>query len=313
MNYANAYDIIIPMPEEPVPQPASIPLEQDRFTSLINSMADGVISLDGDCRVALYNASALNLLDLNVNIQGVQLGGVMKLFDNKNEPVDVDGLIKRSKITATYQDFLMHYPDGGKANIYLNISPVHEGYGQTDSNGFILVMRDITREKSLEEERDEFISVASHELRTPIAITEGNIANAQFIADKTGDLEQVKKAMNNAHTQVLFLADMINDLAALSRAERGKLGAEIKPINVHDLVQQLTTTYGPQAAEKNLEIKTEIDPKLELLNSAELYVKEVLQNFITNSIKYTQAGHITRCQARSSRYSVLCLRHWHRH
>ena len=53
----------------------------------------------------------------------------------------------------------------------------------------MLLLRDITREKSLEEERDEFISVVSHELRTPIAISEGNIGNAEFIVEKSGDLD----------------------------------------------------------------------------------------------------------------------------
>jgi len=79
-----------------------------------------------------------------------------------------------------------------RANLYLSIAPVYLGYGQKGDRGFVLLMRDITKEKSLEEERDEFISVVSHELRTPIAITEGNISNAQFIAKKSGDITESK-------------------------------------------------------------------------------------------------------------------------
>ncbi len=75
------------------------------------------------------------------------------------------------------------------------------------------MLRDITREKSLEEERDEFISVISHELRTPIAIAEGNIGNAEFVASKTDGNEMVKKALKQAHDQIMFLSGMMNDLA----------------------------------------------------------------------------------------------------
>jgi signal transduction histidine kinase len=175
----------------------------------------------------------------------------------------------------------------------MSIAPVHLGYGEEGQRGFVLLLRDITREKSLEEERDEFISVVSHELRTPIAISEGNVSNAQLIAEKSGDIEQIKQALEEAHNQILFLSDMINDLATLSRAERGKLNVEVEAINVHDLVTELSSNYTPQATQRGLKLKTELDPKLELLQSSKLYVREILQNFITNSIKYTQRGSVT--------------------
>src|SRR5206468_12031167 len=124
-----------------------------------------------------------------------------------------------TKTQTTNRDWLLLDPDGSKINVYLSIAPVRLGFGHDGTKGHVILLRDITREKSLEEERDEFISVVSHELRTPIAIAEGNIGNAKFIVEKTGDLEAIKKALNDAHSQVLFLSDMINDLSTLSRAE----------------------------------------------------------------------------------------------
>src|SRR6185295_6185512 len=105
--------------------------------------------------------------------------------------------------------------------------------------------RDITHEKSLEEERDEFISVVSHELRTPIAIAEGNISNAQFMTNKTGDIKLVKEALKQAHDQILFLADLINDLSTLSRAERGKLNVDVEKIDIPALMKDLSANYTP--------------------------------------------------------------------
>ena len=101
------------------------------------------------------------------------------------------------------------------------------GFGKEGERGYVLLLRDITKEKSLEEERDEFISVVSHELRTPIAIAEGNISNAKFVAEKSGDLSQIKTTLNQAHEQITFLSGLINDLATLSRAERGNLSIDI--------------------------------------------------------------------------------------
>jgi two-component system, OmpR family, phosphate regulon sensor histidine kinase PhoR len=268
-------------------------IEHDRLTSLINSMADGVLAVDRFTKVVVYNGAALNILDLNSTIQGKPLDDVLKLVDKNNQPIDAIEYVRSIKIPTVNESFRLTYQDGSAINLYLSVSPVSRSYGTHQLSGYVLVLRDITHEKSLEEERDEFISVVSHELRTPIAIAEGNISNAQFIADKTGDLVKIKKALHDTHEQILFLAAMINDLSTLSRAERGKLVAEVEQINIHDLVTDLVNSYSKDATKKGLTLHSHIDPHLELLSSSQLYVREILQNFITNAIKYTEQGSVT--------------------
>lgn len=267
-------------------------LEHERLTSLINSMADGVIAVDEHIRVVVYNGAALNILDVNTDIEGRQLGRYLQPINAENQPVDVAELIHASTIPTANRDLRLHYKDGSVVNLYLNIAPVRLGYGKGGTRGFVLLLRDITREKSLEEERDEFISVVSHELRTPIAIAEGDISNAQFIIDNKSDIVSVKQALIEAHNQILFLADMINDLSTLSRAERGKLAVEIESVNVHDLLTELSHNYAKDAEAKGLKLRLSLDPHLELLHSSKLYMREILQNFITNALKYTEKGHI---------------------
>lgn len=272
---------------------ASNQLEHERLTSLINSMVDGVIAVDEKVHVAMYNGAALNILDLNSSIDGMSLSKYVHLIDKENQPVDIVDLVKGTTKATINRDYRLTYSDGSYISLYLSVAPVHLGYGVSGYRGYVLLLRDISREKSLEEERDEFISVVSHELRTPIAIAEGNISNAQFILERSGNKEEIGNALKQAHDQTVFLASMINDLSTLSRAERGVLQVEVEPINVHDLVLELAANYQPQAEQKGLSIKTEIDPKLEMLHSSKLYVREILQNFITNAIKYTEKGHVT--------------------
>jgi signal transduction histidine kinase len=273
--------------------PTTSTLEHERLTSLINSMADAVIAVDEHQKVVIYNGAALDILDMNVELKGKYLRRIFKLVDKNNKPIDVEDMVIKTMRQFTSRDLRIQYPNNETANMYLSIAPVHLGYGMSGQRGHVILLRDITREKSLEEERDEFISVVSHELRTPIAIAEGNISNAQFIIDKQTDLPQgVKDALKAAYDQVQFLSGMINDLATLSRAERGKLEVEIEPINVHDLVKDLQQNYEPQAIEKGLKLTHHTDPNLQLLQSSKLYVREVLQNFITNAIKYTETGSV---------------------
>ncbi|MFT4532402.1 MAG: PAS domain S-box-containing protein [Candidatus Saccharimonadales bacterium] len=268
-------------------------LEHERLESLVNSMADGVLATDEKGMIALYNGAALDVLDINAIQKNDPIEEILRLYNETEQPLDTKQIILSSKTQTVSRDYKIKYNDDSYANIYLSISPVHLGYGKGDRGGFVLIIRDITREKSLEEERDEFISVISHELRTPVAITEGAVSNAQFIAEKTGDIEKVKEALDSAHQQAIYLENMINDLSTLSRAERGVLDDNIEDINAHDFVESLQKLYESQATDKGLHLHIDVDPSLELLKSARLYVQEIMQNFITNAIKYTQEGSVT--------------------
>lgn len=268
-------------------------VEHERLTSLVNSMADGVIAVDRHLEVVLSNGAALNILNVNSSLPGKPVADILHLQDKNNQPVDVKALVRGAKTPMSTRDYILHYEDGSAANLYLSIAPVHLGYGQRGQRGYVLLLRDITDEKSLEEERDEFISVVSHELRTPIAIAEGNVSNAQFIVDKTQDIEQVKHALKEAHDQILFLASMVNDLATLSRAERNKLTVDVTSIDINTLFQNLGANYAPEAQSRHLELHVKVAPHTPPLESSELYVREILQNFITNSLKYTEKGSVT--------------------
>jgi two-component system phosphate regulon sensor histidine kinase PhoR len=284
----------MPLPLKPVqPNLISEQLEHQRLTSLINSMADAVLALDERANIVLYNGATLNIFDINTIKSDMPINDLGSIINKDNQSVDLGSIVRETKAPTTNRDLRLKYNDGSSINLYISIAPVHLGYGEKGEDGYVLLLRDITREKSLEEERDEFISVVSHELRTPIAISEGNISNAQLILEHSGDLDAIKLALSEAHNQVLFLSAMINDLSTLSRAERGKLEVEIEPINVHELCEELTHNYSPDIQAKGLEFKLELDPSLEVLYSSKLYVREVLQNFITNSIKYTEKGSIT--------------------
>jgi two-component system phosphate regulon sensor histidine kinase PhoR len=276
------------MSEEPNAQ-----IEHERLTSLINSMADAVIAVDENIDIVMHNSSALNILDVNNISLNTNLAEQFKPIDKNNQAVDINKLVESAKLPITNRDLRLSYKDGSSINLYISVAPVKLGYGERGQKGYVILLRYITREKSLEEERDEFISVVSHELRTPITIAEGNISNAMFVTNKESSNDTVKQSLKAAHRQILFLADMINDLSTLSRAERGILKLDLSSIDVAKLISDLMDSYKEDAQHKNLTISSQVDPEVGNLSSSQLYVKEILQNFITNALKYTHAGSIT--------------------
>jgi two-component system phosphate regulon sensor histidine kinase PhoR len=266
-------------------------LDHGRLMALINSMSDAFLAVDSKLNITLSNSLALDLLDLN-SLNGRQLVEVFKPFDKNAKQVELKKLIMESIGHISTTDWIITYDDGSQLNIQVNISPVRQRFGSQDS-GYVILMRDITKEMSIQQEREEFISVVSHELRTPVAVAEGSISNAAMLAQKNGMSSDFIDTINTAHQRIIFLGSMINDLSTLSRAERGKLDMTIDEFSVDELLQSLLNDYRDEARKKGLDIRVANGQKVGMMSSSRLYVQEVLQNFVTNSLKYTERGSIS--------------------
>lgn len=279
-------------PLPPTTDTALAQQDHERLLALINNMADGVVAVDKNELIVLNNGVALGLLDTN-NLTGRRLDDALHLIDDKGNNVDLYGLMARHPAGIISRDWRLRYKDGSIINLYVSISPVRGRFGYEGEGGFVILLRDITREKQVEDERDEFISVASHELRTPVAIAEGSIGNALLMIQKNGGSPTAVQSLEAAHKQVIFLSNLINDLAMLSRADQGNAALAIEPFNVGELVESLLQDYQAQAKQKGLKLNTKTENGAHTLTSNHLYVREILQNFITNALKYTEKGTIT--------------------
>ena len=270
-------------------------LQRDRILTIVNNLADAVLSTDEDGIIRVYNAASLNLLDTNSSLNGHHIDDVITLYDKNGKEIALASELKKSK-SVIIRDDVTFTLEGETLRLEVTYSPIRSGYmqkgGRANKDGYIIILRDITKAKSLEEERDEFISVVSHELRTPITIAEGTISNVQLMMERPnigGDV--LKQGIETAHDQVIYLSKMVNDLSTLSRAERGVADAP-ESITIRDLIDDLYHEYAPQAEAKKLHFNLDLDSHLGHINASRLYLKELLQNFITNAIKYTKEGEI---------------------
>ena len=269
-------------------------LQSNRTTAIINNLADAVIATDEKGVVQLSNAAALSLLDTNTALTGKVIDDVIQLKNEDGKRLKLSKLLSGATTTVTRDDVTMAFGED-TLHISLIYTPIRgtDSIGNKAQKGYILIMRDITRQKSLEEERDEFISVVSHELRTPITIAEGALSNVQLMNSRgLATPAQLTSGITMAHDQILFLANMINDLSTLSRAERGVM-ADKTVIEVEPLVHGIYNQYEAEAHKKGLHFNLDIQPQLGKVEASELYLRELIQNFITNAIKYTKQGSVT--------------------
>jgi len=271
-------------------------LQYDRIVTIINNLSDATFSTDDKGIVLLYNAACLNLLDTNENLKGKHISELFNLTNDDKKTVKLFDILSEAQTTVRRDDIRHSYSDGEEIRLEMTYAPIKSTYSRHKNTqaGFIVIMRDVTKQKSLEEERDEFISVVSHELRTPITIVEGTLSNLQFMMDmpKKPEAALLSSSLNTAHDQVLYLAKMVNDLSTLSRAERGVADAG-EEIDVEALLHALHTEYDKDAVARKLHLNLDLGTKLGSIHASRLYIEELLQNFITNAIKYTNEGSVT--------------------
>lgn len=270
---------------------------------VINAIGDGVLALDNQGIIRLINPAAQRLLGWGKHDSlGLAYKSVFKMLTPKNQEVDyMSDLVAQALANnqPEKQDTLSLQTQSGKTFLAsISVSPV----GQP-GQGVIVVFRDITAEKSDERQRAEFISTASHEMRTPVASIEGYLGLALNPATATID-EKARDFITKAHESAQHLGRLFQDLLDVSKADDGRLTNNPTVIDVapflHEIVQGLTAKatekglgilYKPIPTTDEDELARHLNP-VYYVNADRDHLREVSDNLIENAIKYTPKGNV---------------------
>ena len=267
--------------------------EHEKVLAIINSIREAIVSVDIKGNIELYNSAALDFFDTNASLVGKNINNILKLTTLDGKAFNFKKVLVKNKNLFSRNDLSFSVGEE-KIRVEIELVAVSDVFLTKErlrDKKYILMIRDITKQKTLDEERDEFISVVSHELRTPVTIAEGAISNLSLAIEKDMPKQVLSKNADITHEQVKFLATMINDLSTLSRAERG-VGDKFVELNIKDLGQKILEKYHKNADDKGLNLELVMDNNLPSIKTSELYLEELLQNLITNALKYTKEGEI---------------------
>ena len=268
---------------------------------VINAIDDGVLAISKDGNIELINPSAQQIIGWD---QGDALGlnwkSVLKLVTSDGKDVeDLENPIAQSlsKNQPTHNDKLFLLTSSEKRIL---VSIVSSPVG-TDGEGIIVVFRDITKEKAEEREQAEFISTASHEMRTPVASIEGYLGLALNPATAHID-EKARDFITKAHESAQHLGRLFQDLLDISKVEDGRMKNNPKIINVNEFLKDIFDGLATKASEKQLnyifmpdivgESKEKSLQPIFYANIDPDHFREVVSNLIENAIKYTPSGEV---------------------
>ena len=272
---------------------------------VINSIDDGVISVNRNNIIDLINPAAEALLGWHSgDALGLDWRSVFKLVDGEGREVLEHNHPITQSLLGTHpihnDDLHLITHNEKRRSISIVSSPV----GQ-HGTGAVIVFRDITKEKAAEREQAEFISTASHEMRTPVASIEGYLGLALNPATATID-NKARDYITKAHQSAKHLGELFQNLLDISKAEDGRLKSSPEVIDVVAMLGDIFEGLEPLAREKGLRYIYKPNPSLDDAHGGErklqpvfyshvdpAHLREVVMNLIENAIKYTPRGDVT--------------------
>ncbi|MBI3889345.1 PAS domain-containing protein, partial [Candidatus Saccharibacteria bacterium] len=271
---------------------------------VINAIGDGVIAVDNQGVIELINPAAQRIVGWGKqDAIGLDYKSVLQLLKKDGHELDKTTDPVFEVLTTNQQkrvkDLFLQTNSGKRISVAVVASPTgHMG------SGAIVVFRDITKEAAEEHEQTEFISTASHEMRTPVAAIEGYLGLALNPQTATID-EKAHDFITKAHEAAQHLGRLFQDLLDVSKADDGRLSNNPKVINVVEFTQEIIEELKPKATAKDLRIffKALTSDGAESAGLATIspvfythldadHLREVLSNLIENAVKYTPKGQV---------------------
>ena len=270
---------------------------------VINAIADGVMALDSQGTIQLINPAAQQIIGWGKqDALALDYKSVLKLTDKDNNELtaanDPIAQVLATNKEASSKDLTLITSSGKKLLVALVVSPV-----ASLGSGVIVVFRDITKEKAEEREQAEFISTASHEMRTPVASIEGYLGLA--LNPQTAQIDdKAREFITKAHESAQHLGRLFQDLLDVTKADDHRLSNNPKVVDIVAFTQEIVSGLKPKATEKGLRVLFKPNPddnddssarRLNPVYYANVdndHLREVLSNLVDNAIKYTPKGEV---------------------
>jgi two-component system phosphate regulon sensor histidine kinase PhoR len=255
--------------------------EQGRLAAVLDHMADGVLITDAGGQVRLVNAAAARLLETD---EEQALG---RSFAQVAPYYPLIELWKACRQSGEEQIGMVEVSHHG-----LFLQAIVTPFQEAGTEGYLVILQDLTRIRRLETVRRDFISNISHELRTPLAGLKALVDTLRGGAIK--DPPAAKRFLKRMDAEVDALTQMVEELLELSRIESGQAPLRLASTPVAEIVVPPVDRLRPQAERAGLELTVLLPPKLPPVLADADRARLVLTNLVHNAVKFTPpGGHIT--------------------
>ncbi len=251
--------------------------QKEKLETMLEALEEGIVVLNKEGFIGQTNELAKKMLHLKGDLSGKQK--LTHIIRNEEFKKLVDLGLKKGghhTVELTLDEQI----------IFLSLLPIG---GQEEAYEYLLVMRDVTQLRKLEEIRSQFVSNVSHELKTPLTSIQGFVETLQSGAVENPTVAY--KFLNIIDIETKRLYRLIQDILTLSEIESME-EQQYGEVNITNVVNEVFTLVYKEAENKAIELIYECTNDLKVKNISEDHIKQLLMNLISNAIKYTDHGKI---------------------
>lgn len=257
--------------------------ENEKLLSVLSNMSDGVVAADERGVIIVWNRRALELLDVET-FQGAQLSELLGLEPDKLSELE-QGRGQTVVLHREPQDD-GNAVEAGDTTLKVTFTPIHRrGKGIT---GMIAVLQDVTEQEKLEQSRRQFVANVSHELRTPLT-------TIKSYAEALGDGALEERELSARFVGVISneterMIRLVTDLLHLSRLDSNQAPLRRRQTNIHDMLDEMADRFSFQLRQKSISATVGVERGLKTAWLDRDQIDQVLDNLMSNAIKYTLDG-----------------------
>ncbi len=257
--------------------------ELEKFKLAVENASDHIIITDIDGNIIFANKAASQTTGYPIN---EMIGKTPRLWGGQM-PLDfykgMWNTIKYEK-RPFFGEIKNKRKSGEFYQAVASVSPVLNEKG--DVMFFVGIERDVTKERAIDKSKSEFVSLASHQLRTPLSAI--NWYTEMLMDEDVGKLNTKQRDyLKEIYNSSKRMTDLVGSLLNVSRIDLGTFAIEPKPTDIVEIVKSVIKELSHQIKKKKQKIKEEYDTKIGLLNVDPNLMRIVFQNLISNSVKYT--------------------------
>ena len=269
-------------------------VERGKLKAVLNTMADGVVVIDGSGRIVLVNHAAEESLNLT--------GG--DVLDRRFTEIIRDHNLQQLVARCTEQREVQHEEvEIPQWQRYLSV--ITTPLAEHGDSSVLLTMHDLTRIRQVETTRREFVSNVSHELRGPLAAVK---ILAESLA--SGALKEKKRAkdfLRRIDSEVDRMTAMVNELMELSRIESEQSGLQHAPLDLHPFINALRAEHYERTEKRKIAFDVAVPDYLPRVRGDEEKLRQVFDNLLNNALKFTpEDGRISLSAQQEN--GKVCLR-----
>jgi two-component system phosphate regulon sensor histidine kinase PhoR len=286
--------------------------ERLKLNAVINSIAEGVVLCNREGRLVLANQSAMELLSVE-RIPAEQSLSEMPDFyamrDLEGETLPVEQLpLTRALSGEVFHDYrlLSRGASGIDTVLAFSGAPVYDDANNVD--GAVVIFRDVTTSQKLERAKDDFLAVAAHELRSPLAAVRGYADLLVRREQRRGDEDSPElRGLNILAQQVTHMLRMVDNILDVSRIDAGQVSLQLQHVNLVPLIEQVLEQQRPAAGDRTLALVSD-EPELSVVCDS-LRIRQVLTNLVSNAIRYSPAATHVEVRATIETAGAIAARH----